>query len=319
MVKLLSVWVLIIFALGEIGARLFVEFPLEYDDEKTTCYRYDEELGWFPKEGVSTVHHAMFDTEISNNTDGFRDIEHPKDTSRKSIAFLGDSFVWGYDVEADKRMTSRIHDFLPEWIIYNMGVSGYGTDQEYLLLKKWYPRYKPDIVYLVMHVNDSIDNRRNYNYHYYKPYFEKENDQLVLKGTPVPKCFRYQQVTYPIAFKSKFIQAMALLYNRLFKPEEKTVPDLRFDLLKAMRDYVEENGSEFRLVFTYDAKDPKETEFLESEGIHYKYLPTKHKFKEYGQHWTAKGHEHVAFKILESLYKDGLISDDDIEKNPDGI
>jgi len=315
-IKVFAIWVLLIFVLGEIGVRFFVEFPIQYTDEKTTCYRFDEKLGWFPLEGANAVHSAMFETKISNNKDGFRDIDHSKDSNRKSIAFLGDSFVWGYDVAAEKRLTSRIQNFLPNWNIYNMGVSGYGTDQEYLLLKQWFPKYKPDIVYVVVHSNDSIDNRRNYNYNYYKPYFVKENNELILKGIPVDRCFRYQQVNYPILFKSKFIQSLALLYNKLFKDEPIEVPDLRLDLLAAMRDYVESNGAEFRIVFTYDEGDAREKAFLEKEQMSYSYLPTKHKFNGYGNHWNEKGHEHVAFKILEQLFKDGLISENDIDKHP---
>jgi len=315
--KLASIWVVVIFVFGEIGARLFVEFPIEYEDEKTACYRYDETLGWFPQENTECVYTGMYRTEISNNKDGFRDREHENDSTKKSIAFLGDSFVWGYDVKEKKRFTSNIQAFLPEWEIYNMGVSGYGTDQEYILLKKWFPKYTPDVVYVVVHSNDSIDNRNNYNYNYYKPYFQLEKNELSLKGTPVPKCFRYQQRQYPIAFKSKFIQSLFLLNNRITKAESIVVPDLRFELLEAMHSYLKENGAEFRVVFTYAGNDPKEIEFLESAGIKYQHLPTKHKFKEYGQHWTPKGHEHIASKILEGLFLDSIITVDDIEKYPD--
>ncbi len=46
-------------------------------------------------------------------------------------------------------------------------------------------------------------------------------------------------------------------------------------------------------------------------------LPTKLKFKDYGQHWTVEGHKYIAVKILEKLYLDGVIEDADIDKTLD--
>ena len=42
------------------------------------------------------------------------------------------------------------------------GVSGYGTDQEYLLLKKLWPQVKPAVVVLIFGTdNDRLDNSRS--------------------------------------------------------------------------------------------------------------------------------------------------------------
>ena len=112
--KLIFIWLILILFFGEILTRIFVEFPLDFVDEKTSCYRYDDELGWFPKENCTCVHQAKFDTKIKHNKDGFRDRNHVNLQSNKSIAFLGDSFVWGYDVKAKKRFTNIIQKFLPK-------------------------------------------------------------------------------------------------------------------------------------------------------------------------------------------------------------
>ncbi|RLE27830.1 MAG: hypothetical protein DRJ65_01675 [Acidobacteria bacterium] len=314
--KLIFVWAILIVAMGEIGIRLFVDLPIDYVDEKSACYRYDPTLGWFPREAADCIHSAKFDTEINNNTDGFRDRDHDLTRGGSSMAFLGDSFVWGYDVKAEKRFTSVIQAFLPDWSILNMGVSGYGTDQEYLLLQGWYPKYTPDIVVLVVHTNDSIDNSTNFRDNYYKPYFEGVEGHLVLKGTPVPKCYRFQQAQHPFAFRSHFVRGLAVLYNRINKPERVTVTDLKLPLIAAMNHYVTERGSLFRVVFTYRNDSLDETSYLEERNIRYLHVPTDLKFEDYGQHWTEEGHASVAAKILERLYREGLITDDDLEKYP---
>lgn len=315
---LLGTWLLIIGVLGEIGVRLFVELPPDYHDEKTACFRFDDQLGWFPQEGITCVHSANIENEVINNSHGFRDQEFSaRDTARKSIAFLGDSFVWGYDVEDKNRFTNRIQAFLPNFEIYNMGVSGYGTDQEFLLLQRWYPKYRPDIVCLVIHSNDVRDLTTNYLDLYYKPYFELEDGVLALKGTPVPTCYNYQKQQSPLLFKSHFLRGLAVLFNKLTKPEPKDTPNVQHHILREMKRYLEEHGSTLRLIFTYEASNQEELDFLRTLRIPYQHLPTKHKFKTHGQHWTAQGHEYISSKVLEQLYMDSIITEEDINKFPE--
>ena len=68
------------------------------------------------------------------------------------------------------------------------GVSGFGTDQEYLLLQKLWPKVKPAVVVLIFCTdNDRDDNRSNIRYEgYQKPYFMlTAQGSLVLAGQPV--------------------------------------------------------------------------------------------------------------------------------------
>jgi len=109
------------------------------------------------------------------------------------MIFLGDSFVWGYDAEQQERFTEKLRANIPGWSIYNLGVSGYGTDQEYLLLRQQYDFYRPQIVFLIFcKDNDDEDNSRNERYGlYYKPYFTVDGAWLKLRGVPVPRSEAY--------------------------------------------------------------------------------------------------------------------------------
>ena len=102
---------------------------------------------------------------------------------RPGILFLGDSYLWGYDVEAAERFTDKLQVRHPEWSIYNLGVSGYGTDQEYLLLNRYFDEYKPQVVFLLFcEETDHEDNRSNMRYGgYYKPYCTITGNRLELK------------------------------------------------------------------------------------------------------------------------------------------
>ena len=134
-VGLLVASLLIVTAVSEIGLRLFYRDAFaQLEDERTLTYQYDAQLGWFPIPN-STKRFTGFRTiSINHNSKGFRDHE-PVKTSKPGVIFLGDSLVWGFDVESRERFTDKIQAKHPGWNVHNFGISGYGTDQEYLVLQ----------------------------------------------------------------------------------------------------------------------------------------------------------------------------------------
>ncbi len=90
--------------------------------------------------------------------------------------------VWGFDVNHEERFTELLEPQFPNWNIRNIGVSGFGTDQELLLLKRIGPRIQPRHVFLMFSWNDREDNTSNLNFgNYYKPYFMLEGGALALR------------------------------------------------------------------------------------------------------------------------------------------
>ena len=140
--------------------------------ERSLTYRYDAELGWAPVPNSSSVVTTARTIHAQHNSLGFRDIEFERD-ARPAILFIGDSFVWGVDAEAQERFTDLLRSRLPGNAIVNAGVSGYGTDQEYLLLQRIWPTIEPSAVVLVFcSDNDRLDNGTSLRYDgYQKPYF----------------------------------------------------------------------------------------------------------------------------------------------------
>jgi hypothetical protein len=106
--------------------------------ERSLSYQYDAELGWMPVPGsVSTATNART-IQVRHNSLGLRDDEFVLD-AKPTIMFLGDSFVWGLDAEASERFSEILKPRIPDYKILAAGVSGFGTDQEYLLLQRLWP------------------------------------------------------------------------------------------------------------------------------------------------------------------------------------
>jgi hypothetical protein len=302
-VLLLALSVVMAAALAEVGLRLFFRdrFIL-FQDERKLLYKYDPELGWFPIPNSHDRLQASRVFSVEHNRQGFRGPEAAP-SNKPVIAFLGDSFVWGYDADAPERFTDKLQASHPEWTVYNLGVSGYGTDQEYLLLQKYFDVFKPKVVFLLFCVeNDHLDNCSNVRYGgYYKPYCVVAGKRVQLEGVPVPKGERVWLVNHPGLARSFLVRLFARIYFELTAPPRLSNPDPTGAILWDMRNYVHRKGA--MLVMGLTMKDPKMEDFLRQVHIPYVEVDTKLRYKSYGGHWTPEGHTYVSQKIEEFLAK----------------
>src|SRR5438105_839974 len=147
----LAIWIAT-FATLELALRVADPRVLRQgQSERTIAYRHDAELGWAPVPNSEFTVTAERLIHAKHNSLGLRDIELSASSNPK-ILFVGDSFVWGNDVEAQERFTDLLRKALPAYEIVNAGVSGYGTDQEYLWLKRLWDRIEPAVVVLMFTV-----------------------------------------------------------------------------------------------------------------------------------------------------------------------
>jgi hypothetical protein len=154
---------------------------------------YDETLGWTGKPNVDdTFNTSDCRHRVHQNRYGFRgpavDFER---TAARRLVVLGDSFVWGLGVEDDDLFTTLLmrRSRTPLEVV-NLGVSGYGTDQELLLWQRLGQRFRPDIVLLVVTPwTDLYDNPYGQRYGYPKPFFHWDDTGggLALMNVPVPQ------------------------------------------------------------------------------------------------------------------------------------
>src|SRR5262245_36258942 len=113
-----------------------------------TIFQYDAEIGWRPTPKSAGRFVGSREIDVRHNSLGLRDIEHDAGP-RQTVLFVGDSFVWGYDAQANERFTELLRNDLPGHSIVNAGVPGYGTDQEYLLLRRMWSAINPAVVVLI--------------------------------------------------------------------------------------------------------------------------------------------------------------------------
>jgi hypothetical protein len=267
--------------------------------ERSLAYGYDAGLGWVPTpNSVSTVTTART-IHAEHNSLGFRDIEFKPD-GRPAILFLGDSFVWGVDAEANERFTDLLRRKLPQFSIVNAGVSGYGTDQEYLWLQRIWTSVRPAVVVLFFCTdNDRLDNSSSLRYgRYRKPYFDTGQDgSLVLKGQPVPRSLE------PIIKDSWLVRHMwlaraaSLAYVEISAPEVR-VPDPTERLVSKIHEFVGAHGAQ--LLVALQSTDDRLILHLEAERIPFVALDGAAAYgSQYGGHFTPEGHEFAARRLRE--------------------
>ena len=267
------------------------------NDERSLMYAHHDTLGWFPSKKTTGIFKGLNEVSVRHNSRGFRDEEHiPR--ANKRMMVLGDSFVWGYDVEEDDRFTEILDEKLDNTDVFNLGVSGFGTDQEWLLLQKNYDFYQPDVVFLMFCTdNDRLDNRMNLRYRYfYKPYAVEDGDSLIMKGIPVPPGYRQFTNEYPLVSRSYLVRLVVSSYFSLKEPEIYLESDPTFALIKTIKNYSEQRGSVFLLGL--QRGDESIELFLESEEI--AYVNVENNYLR-GWHWNEKGHKYVAEKLEKFL------------------
>jgi len=268
--------------------------------ERSLAYDYDAELGWIPVPNSEAVVTTARTIHARHNSLGLRDIEYRPD-GRPAILFLGDSFVWGVDAEANERFTDLLRQRLPRFSMVNAGVSGYGTDQELLWLKRLWPTVKPAIVVLLFCTdNDRLDNGTNVRYGgYRKPYFATAADgSLTARGQPVTKSLKLLIRDDWLPRHVWLARLASMAYVEVHEPQL-FVPDPTEKLVGAIDDFVTGNGA--RLLVALQHKDDQHISSLQQRRIPFVTLDGAAAYgAEYGAHFTPEGNQFVS-RVLETF------------------
>src|SRR5690242_235337 len=269
--------------------------------ERSLAYDYDAELGWKPVPNSISVVTTARTIHAKHNSLGFRDIEYHPD-ARPLILFVGDSFVWGVDAEAGERFTDLLRERMIRYSILNAGVSGYGTDQEFIWLKRIWPDVRPAIVVLFFCTdNDRLDNGTNVRYAgYRKPYFDTNPDgSLALRGQPVPKSLKLMIRESWMLRHSWLARVAGLAYVEIVSPEI-FVPDPTEKLIGEIREFVA--GHDARLFVALQRRDEHLISYLRSRQIPFAALDGVRAYgAEYGAHFTPEGNQIASRLLLDFL------------------
>ncbi len=163
---IISILIAVIFlaVVGEIGFRVFDHFSGYVGPQKVRgVITLDKELGWLPTPNYSYSGELVdadgkpYAVNIQTDSAGYRTFGNPHSDSRKKVLFLGDSFTHAMHVSNDKTYYGILAKEL-DIEVFSIGVEGYGTLQEYMMLEKIIDDIKPDVVVLQFCSNDFINN-----------------------------------------------------------------------------------------------------------------------------------------------------------------
>ncbi len=151
--------------------------------------RVDHDLGWRHSSSVGMrgqrEGHAFY---LSYNNHGFRppDRSFEKPSDQRRIVVLGDSFVDGAEVGDDEVFTWKLNERLDGFEVINLGVYGYSTSQEFVMLKQYGLKYDPDMVLLVTLPNDFVGNYATIGDFGPTPTFVLEDGEIQFRATDHP-------------------------------------------------------------------------------------------------------------------------------------
>lgn len=143
------------------------------------------------------VQHESGGYLIKTNSLGFRsetEFNPHKTKNYKRILLFGDSYTAADGVSNKKRYSDVLMQMLPDTEIYNFGMPGTGTDQQYLIYREYAKDIEHDLIMIVVLVENirrvtaqyrCYLNEKNEKVLFQKPYFELQNNNLVLKNIPV--------------------------------------------------------------------------------------------------------------------------------------
>ncbi len=163
----------IVLAVSLLLAEIFLRVvPVTNLTETGFFWMPDKKFGWRHIPEISGYYiRKEFKTYCTFNSEGWRDYERDYDSKQNNtfrIIALGDSFVESVQVPLEKtflillerRFNTRQED---KYEVLNMGCSAYGTFQEYIVLKEYGKRYKPDMVIIFFNSGDLFDNQSSFS------------------------------------------------------------------------------------------------------------------------------------------------------------
>ena len=182
-------------------------------------------VGWYTYSGADHV----YENEIhKEQTNGFLTRGKKLDKKIKNnIILLGDSVV-----ETSHRLNEMPENYLRNNLnntnVISFGSWGWGTDQQYIHLKKYIEEIKPNHVILWFQMNDFNDNKFKYGLWGPKPTFglkKDKNNNYYLSGPNKMPGKNYFEYSYSYRLFNKLMGKLKLKYYRSY-----------FDYLKSCED-----------------------------------------------------------------------------------
>jgi len=176
----------------------------------------DPDVGWRGRPGVhARFATAEFDCEVRHDARGLRAHESPVPHDGAPVwLFLGDSFTWGWGVDQGEPFTDLLQASVgPSIQVENRGLSGSGTVQQMLILRKRLAQEpKPEKVIVVFCPNDfsdCVEPRTD------RPFMVRDGDRMVVTNCPVEGGGLQSGIGRAISSQSRLISTIRFAVNRI--------------------------------------------------------------------------------------------------------
>lgn len=117
---------------------------------------------------------------VQTGPDGRRSPTTWSASDQRRVLILGDSFAFGEGVNIEDRFDTILAETRPGWAFLNLGVSGYGTDQQAIAARPFLKHLRRgDLVILLSFANDFTDILRRSHSGRAKPWFQLNGDRLL--------------------------------------------------------------------------------------------------------------------------------------------
>lgn len=145
---------------------------------------------------------------VRYDRNGFRNAQ---DMTSADVAVLGDSYIEGDLTRYEELLTTQL-GAMSGLDVVNLGLAGYGPQQELIVLRRYALGFEPDVVLWFFHENDLGDLRK------YEGLLEKTRRGVSVSPTRLERSF--------------LNNALDLLFGRLGKCERNPVADQRSGLVR---------------------------------------------------------------------------------------
>jgi len=162
----------------EAGGRLYATAIAK----KGKLFQPDAELGWRPLPDLDLVrNNANGDPwHITTDAAGIRGPSAWSEEGRTRLLVLGDSFAFGEGVDLAERFDTLVKERIPDLEIVNLGVMGYGPDQQFIRARPWKETLRRgDVLLLLTYGNDFYDLAQTRHAGRSKPWLEEKGGRLV--------------------------------------------------------------------------------------------------------------------------------------------
>ena len=186
----------------ELGGRAFATVIAK----QGKLFRPDTELGWTPlpnldltrKNANGELWHITTDAEGIRGPSGWGRDEQTR------LLILGDSFAFGEGVDLDDRFDSLMRAQIPNLSIVNLGVMGYGPDQQLIRARPWQQQLRPgDALLLLTYGNDFYDLARTRHGGRSKPWLEEVRGRLVQRAPAIDALDILRDASYVVALLTR--------------------------------------------------------------------------------------------------------------------